>query len=275
MKPSKLYVLYNGMLNCDYANLVCMPCLGNADEHEKKSVWADSPVSMFLIEHPDGLIMFDTGCHPDAMVGRWDEENRKRTPYTFTEDNLLLNQLKSLGYTPDDVKYVVLSHLHEDHAGGVEFFKNSKLIVSDVELAQTLKLYMLNGPMGGYIRKDIHQWMNMDLHWETIPEDEMEYELLEGVKILNFGPGHAFGMLGLQVDLSNDGTIILASDAINTSVNFGPPVQYPGLAYDTRGYEKTIRRIALLKSKYNAQVFYGHDEEQLESLRIWPEGYYS
>ena len=81
-----------------------------------------------------------------------------------------------------------------------------------------------------------------------------EYELLEGVKILNFGPGHAFGMLGLQVDLSNDGTIILASDAINTSVNFGPPVQYPGLTYDARGYEKTIRRIALLKNKYNAQL---------------------
>lgn len=274
MKPNKLYVLYNGMLECDYANMVAMPFLGSSDRKRRLSEWVPSPVTMFLIEHPQGLVLFDTGCHPDAMTSRWDEGNRKRTPYAYTEGNLLLNQLGRLGYGPDDVDYVVLSHLHEDHAGGLEFFGKSEILVNDEELMQTLKLYALNGEMGGYIRNDIRAWLDAGLHWNTIPAAEAEYPLLDGVKILNFGPGHAFGMMGLQVELEQSGTILLVADAVNTAANYGPPVRYPGLAYDTRGYERTIRRIALLQRQTGAKVFFGHDEQQLKTLRVWPSGCY-
>lgn len=263
-------MLYNGMLECDYANLVAMPTLGNSREKQRLGIWSPSPVTMFLIEHPDGLVMFDTGCHPRAMEERWDEGNRLRTPYTFSEEHLLESHLRALGYSAGDVQYVVLSHLHEDHAGGLEFFPNAQIFVSDVELAQTLKLYALNGAMGGYIRKDIDTWWRMPLHWNTIPADETEYELLEGLKILNFGPGHTFGMMGMQVHTKQSGAFILASDAVNTSVNYGPPIQYPGLAYDTIGYAKTIRRIQILQRKTNATVLFGHDQAQLDELRPYP-----
>lgn len=274
MKPNKLYVLYNGMLECDYANMVAIPFLGNSDEKERRGAWVNSPVTLFLIEHPQGIVLFDTGCHPDAMTSRWDENNRKRTPYRYSKDNLLLEQIRQLGYSPDDVRYVVVSHLHEDHAGGLEFFPHSEIIVSDEELKQTLRLYALNGEMGGYIRNDIRAWLDADLNWNPIPADEAEYPLLDGLKILNFGPGHTFGMLGLQVELEKSGTILLVSDAINMGVNYGPPVRYPGLAYDTRGYEKTIRRIKLLQGQTGAKVFFGHDEKQLENLHVWPTGFY-
>ncbi len=270
MKYSVLHVLYNGMLECDYANLVAMPVLGNSRQKERLSKWSPSPVTMFLIEHPDGLVLFDTGCHPKAMEERWDEENRLRTPYTFEKENLLVNHLEALGYKPEDVDYVVLSHLHEDHAGGLELFPHAQIFVNDTELAQTLKLYALNGPMGGYIRKDIEAWLKLPLKWNTIPDDEKTYELLDGITILNFGPGHTFGMMGLQVETKNHGTFILASDAVNTKVNYGPPIQYPGLAYDTIGYAKTIRRIQLLEKKTHAQVLFGHDQQQVESLQPYP-----
>ncbi len=274
MKPNKLYILYNGMLECDYANMVAMPRLGNSKQKERRSIWVPSPVTMFLIEHPQGLVLFDTGCHPDAMTSRWDEGNRTRTPYTYKKDNLLEVQLQQLGYTPDDVDFVVLSHLHEDHAGGLELFKKSKIFVNDDELSQTLKLYALNREMGGYIRNDIRAWLDAELNWNTIPAQEEAYPLLDGVTILNFGPGHAFGMMGLQVELKQSGTFLLVADAINTAENYGPPIRYPGLAYDTRGYEKTIRRIALLQRQTNAKVFFGHDEQQRNELRLWPAGYY-
>lgn len=49
------------------------------------------------------------------------------------------------------------------------------------------------------------------------------------MKILNFGSGHAWGMIGLQVELSELGSIILASDAIYTAESIGPPLKRPVL----------------------------------------------
>ena len=262
------------MLECDSANMIAMAKLASNDNRHTISDWVKSPVYTVLIEHPEGLVLFDTGCNPEAMNGRWDAGNVGRTPYTFTENERLLTALKKLGYAPDNIDYVVLSHLHEDHAGCLEYFTRSKIFVNDFELSQTLKLYALNGEMGGYIRNDIHAWLERDIHWELVEDDVSEVKLFDRVTILNFGPGHAFGMMGLLVELPNSGNIILAADAINTSVNYGPPIRYPGLAYDTIGYYKTIRRIKALAREKKAQVWFGHDIDQFLELRKAPDFYY-
>jgi N-acyl homoserine lactone hydrolase len=270
----KMFVIANGILECDSANLFAMPKLANRLNHHTVSDWVISPVYTVLIEHPDGLVLFDTACHPDAMQGRWDQGNVLRTPYTFQEHELLPNALKRLGYTPDDIDYVVLSHLHEDHAGCLEMFNKSQIYVHDEELKQTLRLYALNGNMGGYIRNDIKAWLNTDLKWVTVDAETSELDLLDGITILNFGSGHAFGMLGLFVSLENTGNVILASDAINTSKNLGPPILFPGLAYDTIGYHKTAQRIARLAQAKQARIWFGHDVDQFATLKKSTEGYY-
>jgi glyoxylase-like metal-dependent hydrolase (beta-lactamase superfamily II) len=256
------------------ANLVAMPHLGTRDSPHNMSEWVPNPVYAVLIEHPDGLVLFDTGCHPKAMTERWDEASKQRTPYECSEEELLIPSLRRLGFSPDDIDYVVLSHLHEDHAGGLEFFTRSRIYVSDVELMQTLKVFATGEARGGYILKDIDAWLHGGLHWNVIEEDVAEYELLKGIRILNFGPGHTFGMMGLQVDLANTGTVILPSDAVNVVENMGPPVRYPGLAYDTRGYEKTIRRIREIARRTNAQVWPSHDLAYYQKLKKSDEGYY-
>lgn len=270
----RLFVMSNGILECDIANMIAMPKLASSENKHTISDWVKCPVYTVLIEHPDGLVLFDTACNPEAMNGRWDHGNTLRTPYTFQKDELLPNALKKLGYTPDDVRYVVLSHLHEDHAGCLEFFTRSKIFVNDDELTKTLRLYALNGNMGGYIRNDIKAWLDADLHWEPVDPEIKEMELLDGIKILNFGPGHTFGMMGLLVSLPNTGNILLASDAVNTGRNYGPPILFPGLAYDTIGYYKTVRRIQRLAKEYQAKVFFGHDINQFGTLKKSTEGYY-
>jgi glyoxylase-like metal-dependent hydrolase (beta-lactamase superfamily II) len=270
----KLFVLANGLLMCDRANLLAMPNLGTKDKPHTTSEWVESPVYAALIEHPGGLALFDAGCNPDAMNGRWDEASVQRTPYIASEKDSLLHTLSRLGYSADDIDYVVISHLHEDHAGCLEYFTKSQIYVSDTELAQTMKLYATRQPAGGYIMKDIESWLRAGLHWNLIEDSTAEYELLPGIRILNFGPGHTFGMLGLRLDLLNTGTVILPSDAVNTAENFGPPIRYPGLAWDTRGYYNTIRRIADLKRATNAKIWYSHDAEFYKTLIKSDEGYY-
>ena len=99
-------------------------------------------------------------------------------------------------------------------------------------------------------------------------------ELYPGIRVLNFGPGHAYGMMGLLVTLPGSGNYIVASDAVNTAMNYGPPMQYPGLAYDTRGFERTIDRIRKLENRYHAQVLFSHDIDQYETYRKAPLEWY-
>ena len=273
MANKRMYIVSGGMIMCDLCNMVCMPVMGNADEQEVKSIWAYSPVTCMLIENEEGLVLFDTGCHPLAMTERWNEENRLRTPVTIGEDEGILKALKKLGKEPKDVRYVVLSHLHEDHAGCLEFFPDAEVFVSDRELRETMKLYALRGDMGGYIANDIKAWLDKGVRWHLVEDEQAEEELLDGIRILNFGPGHTFGMMGLLVSLPQSGNYILASDCINTKMNYGPPVRFPGLAYDTIGYRKTIERIRRLERRYQARVLFGHDIDQYRSLKFAPEYY--
>ncbi len=273
MANKRMYIISGGMIRCDLANMVCMPVMGNAKEHEVKSIWAYSPITCMLIENEDGLVLFDTGCHPDAMTKRWDEGNRLRTPVTIGEQEGVLAALKMLGYTTKDIKYVVLSHLHEDHAGCLEFFDNSTIIVSDKELTGTMRLYALHGDMGGYIKNDIAQWLKQEVKWDLMADEEEERELLDGIRIIQFGAGHTFGMLGLLVNLKESGNYLLVSDCVNTKDNYGPPIRFPGLAYDTIGYKKTVEKIHRLAKTYNATVLFGHDIEQYRQLKFVPEFY--
>ena len=170
MGNKRMFIIPGGMIECDLANMVAMPTLADADNKETVSRWVKSPVYYVLIENEEGTILFDTGCHPEAMTKRWDMGNRKRTPVALEEGHFVVNALAGLGYRPDDITWVVVSHLHEDHAGGLEFFKKSRILVSDREFTQTMRMYGLGRTSGGYIKNDIEAWLAADLNWETMDE---------------------------------------------------------------------------------------------------------
>ena len=96
------YSLYEGSFSVD-ASKKFVPF--DPDKHDKK----DRPGSLFIHVHPflvasdNGLILLDTGLG-------------------FTDDNgelLLHNNIRKLGYEPNDVRYVLKSHLQKDHASGM------------------------------------------------------------------------------------------------------------------------------------------------------------
>ena len=272
---TKLYVMDNGHNENDWECIVGMPFQLSADNRTPRAKWVSVPVYTVLVEHPDGLLLFDTACHPDAMKSRWPEKQRLLTPHFAEESQLLPNTLKRLGHSPDDVSYVVVSHLHEDHAGCLEFFRNSQIFVHENELMNTLMLYALGEDVGGYIPKDIEAWLNAKLHWNVIPSSVDELEVMDGVRIINLGSGHTFGMLGLLVSLHDAGNILVVSDAINCSENYGPPVKLPGPIYDSIGFRQCVDKVRMLQKKYNADVWFGHDAEQFSSLIKSDEGFYS
>src|SRR3954464_845014 len=97
----------------------------------------EMPVGSILMKHPQSNVLFDTGCHPDVATnpdGRWGSLVRVMTPIMHANDNVL-ESLKAIGHSPDDVDAVVCSHLHPDHCGCNQFFRKAKFFMHARELA--------------------------------------------------------------------------------------------------------------------------------------------
>jgi len=275
IKP-KLYVLDTGKMKMDKNFMIAMHNPANVDNPNPPAEFVEFPVYAVLIDHPEGKILFDTGCNPEGMGpdGRWPEGVQKMFPSFQDESCYLINRLEQLNTRPEDIKYVVASHLHLDHAGCLELFTNATIIVHDTELSKTMKQFAMTKDMGAYIWADVNAWIKNDLMWKTIKPDEDEIELAEGIKILNFGPGHAYGLIGLHVELPGEGGIILASDAIYSAESYGPPVKMPGIIYDSVGYLNAVEKIKKYAERTDSQVWFGHDDDQFSKFRKSTEGYY-
>lgn len=276
MSKPKLYVLDTGRMSMDKNFMVAMHNPATADNPNQPAEFIKFPVYAVLIDHPEGKILFDTGCNPEGMGenGRWSEGVQNMFPLEMDEECYLINRLEQLKVRPEDIKYVVASHLHLDHAGCLEYFTNATIIVHDNELSNTMKQYAMTRDMGAYVWADVNQWIKNDLTWRPIRPNEDEIELAEGIKILNFGSGHAWGLLGLHVELPGEGGIILASDAIYSKENYEPTIKIPGIIYDSLGYIRTVEKIKKYAERTNSQVWFGHDPEQFEGFIKSTEGYY-
>ncbi|EPY11721.1 AhlS family quorum-quenching N-acyl homoserine lactonase [Paenibacillus alvei] len=272
----KLYVMDNGRMSMDKNWLLAMHNPATVLNPNAANEFVEFPVYTVLIDHPEGKILFDTACNPNGMgkEGRWAESIQMLFPWKASEECYLHNRLAQLNVSPQDIKYVVASHLHLDHAGCLELFTNATIIVHEDELNGALQTYARNEKEGGYIWADIDAWIKNNLQWKTIKRTEDQLELAEGITLLNFGSGHAWGMLGLHVNMPETGGIILASDTIYTAESYGPPVRPPGNLYDSLGYRNTVERIRTLATRTNSQVWYGHDANQFKGFRKSTEGYY-
>lgn len=272
----KLYVMDNGRMRMDKNWMIAMHNPATMQNPNVPNEMVEFPIYTVFIDHPEGKILFDTSCNPSSMGpnGRWAEISQSQFPWTANEECYLHNRLEQLHVHPKDIKFVVASHLHLDHAGCLEMFTNATIIVHEDEFNGALQIYARNQKAGAYIWADIDAWIKNNLQWRTIHRDEDNILLAEGVRVLNFGSGHAWGMLGLHVELPEKGNIILASDAIYTAESYGPPVKPPGIIYDSIGFMKTVERIRRLAKETKAEVWFGHDSEQFKTFRKSNEGYY-
>ena len=112
------------------------------------------------------------------------------------------------------------------------------------------------------------------MNWRLVEEHEKELSLTETITLLNWGAGHAAGMLGLDVSLDEAGHVILASDAVFTMENFDPPARAAGYPVSAAGAARTVEEIRVRAERLNARVWCGHDMNQFMTLRHSTEGWY-
>ncbi|WP_251521733.1 MULTISPECIES: AhlS family quorum-quenching N-acyl homoserine lactonase [Staphylococcus] len=272
----KIYVLDNGRMQMDKNLMIANSNQATTDNPNQPNELHEFPIYTVFIDHPDAKILFDTACNPNAMgdEGRWITATQKAFPYFSDESCHLPNRLEQLGVDPKEVDIVVASHLHLDHAGCLEYFTNATVIVHDDELSGAMKGYARNQQEGAYIWSDIDAWIKNDLTWKTIARDQNYLHLVDGVKVLNFGSGNAWGMIGLELETEELGTLILASDAIYTKESMEPTLKPPGILYDSIGWARSVEMIKRRAKEKNAKIWFGHDREQFAGFRKSTDGYY-
>lgn len=254
----RLYVLDNGYL---YVPKSAM--LKNAGSEMIKM-----PINLFLIETKQGWVLFDTGCHPDAMHGYWQASLAEEWPYSCEESQLLENQLALCGITPADVKTVVISHFHMDHTGNLRLFPHADVYAPKEDFYFALGRVHAAADReahGGYIRAD----MDVPVRQYHLVEEDMP--LMPGIELVTL-PGHAPGLLGMLVHLDSE-TLLLPQDSVYAAEIYGPPAAMCGSAYNEEDFYRSIEKVRSLAEKHHARVIFGHDEALFQTMKHAPEYY--
>lgn len=177
------------------------------------------PVNVFAITHPDGVLVFDAG--QSAAAARpgflpWWHPYLRLARFELTREDEAAEQLRGLGLDPAAVRWVVLSHLHTDHVGGVDGFSQAEVIVSEDEwdLARGL-----GGRLRGYVPR---QWPSgvvprvASFDGPPVgPFPRSEDLAGDGRLVLVPTPGHTAGHVSLLVR-ADDGKYLLAGDLVHT-----------------------------------------------------------
>ncbi|MCX5847147.1 MAG: N-acyl homoserine lactonase family protein [Deltaproteobacteria bacterium] len=230
----------------------------------------DVPVPFLLIEHPKGIVLFDTGNALEVVKNKkahWGDILAAYDP-VMSEEQWCVNAIQKVGYKPKDVKYVILSHLHLDHAGCVGHFPNARYIVQRDELhyAYTPDYFMKLA----YIRKDFDKpvdWLILN-GWRDDKFDLFN----DGKLIIYLTPGHTPGHQSILVNLPKTGPMFFAADSCYTLENLNNNV-LSGLAWNFGESVKSVERMKALQSLHGAQIVTGHDPEGWKAYKQAPKFY--
>ncbi|UZG58898.1 N-acyl homoserine lactonase family protein [Rhodococcus opacus] len=266
----KVHVLSTGVMETDLTWLLLKGGRTIRDRNHKNDpvVWGECPTHAVLIDHPEGKILWDTGV-PRDWEERWAPTGfHDFFPVSDPADGpgYLDTSLASLELTPDDIDILILSHLHFDHAANAKMFTspNTRILAQadEIEGARGITGYS----RGAHIVSD---YKGLDL--EAVHGDA---EILPGVSVIHT-PGHTWGTMSLQLDLENDGTKIFTSDAVYLGESWGPPATGAAIVWDNLRWLESVDKLRGIADRTGAEVIFGHDAEQFETLRLAPDGYYS
>lgn len=184
----------------------------------------DLPINVYAIEHDKGLVLFDAGqdrrsvtdpgYFPSGVPGFI---FRRLARFSIAEDQTVVAGLGALGYAADQVHTVVLSHLHQDHIGGIADLPNARIVVSDAEWKQ---LDSPTAEITGFLVDHIRQ---PGLRWEfvtplphldeSIAPFETAHDLFgDGSLMLLPTPGHTAGSLSMLVNRGGLSPLLLVGD---------------------------------------------------------------
>jgi N-acyl homoserine lactone hydrolase len=236
------------------------------------------PVGFFLIKHPKGNIMFDTGDNDKLVADKTYWGPMAAMLDKGVDPNLTIDaQLGKIGMKASDINYVILGHMHLDHAGNASKFPNATIVVQRSEIANAFwppKAYA-----GPYISGDFEALRAPTGSGATgrQPTIELEGDLDlfgDGSVYVHRAAGHTPGSQLAVIRLPKSGTVILTSDACYLPENLAKDILPSiGLTYDPSAMLDGYAYIKRIRDTEKGQVFMAHDAEGFKEHKKSPEYY--
>jgi N-acyl homoserine lactone hydrolase len=232
------------------------------------------PLLSYVLEHDDGHIVIDTGIG-QALAERFRTEadplSRRACEVMVHPDTEVGPQMRAIGLRPEDVRLVLLTHLHFDHAGGIEHFPNAEVLVHRIEWDGRTALG------GNYWRLQEPSWTGVDgprlfdLNHEAYGPFNASLPVTDrGDVVVLPTPGHTRGHVAIAVRTS-DLTLLFSGDhfvrqswyAADLTRGMQPTNMIAKLTADTN------RRLQRFVNEFPTLVLPTHDAEAAENLARW------
>ena len=232
--------------------------------------WTDPlPIFAWLIEHPEGLIVVDTGetAHvaDPGDFPRWQPYFKLAVREWVAPEDEIGPTLKALGFFPDDVRWVIMTHLHTDHAGGLSHFPNSEILVHRPEFENARGLM---GKARGFLPHRWPQWFAPRL-FELDPEPFGPFPA--STRVTDAGDvrivpthGHTRGHVSVVLEEAPQ-LVFFAGDASYSEATMIDQA-IDGVAPDELSAKETLRRIRALTRERPLVYLPSHDPDAANRL---------
>ena len=222
----------------------------------------DLSVPCFLVVHPRGTMMWDTGVVPDSLFRPGAETATKEYA---TATKTLGSQLAAAGYSPRDIQYLALSHNHWDHVGNAAMFSSATWLVSKVERDG---LFGASPPA----RVDVASLRPLEKSRTTFLPDR-DYDVFgDGTVVIKPAPGHTPGHRVLFLKLAKTGPVVLCGDLYHYPEERSTG-RVPAGDFDKAQTLASRAELEKFLKQTGAQLWIQHDLAAFRKLRVAP-GYY-
>jgi len=225
------------------------------------------------IEMPDFAFLVESGTHlmlVDTGMSCTERATKYHHPGSHQPEGMAIHeQLAKLGYAPEDIDIIAITHLHWDHSYNLDKFTNATIYVHEKELA------FAKDPIPLYYKSYEHSALGLTPHFEGIEFTTVtgEQELMPGVRVFET-QGHSPGHMSVEID-TKIGSFICSGDSIFCPENLQP---VPELHYDITPPGRYVDIVATWRSiqtqKARAKdlsfILGAHDRPLVERSRQTP-----
>lgn len=250
VKDVRLYAL-----DCGRARIKDLGMMSDTGEYNGKTAWIADPC--FVIRHPKGVLLWDTGLG-DALADKPDGTDMGAG--IMYVDHKLPDQLKEIGLTPADITYLTFSHTHFDHTGNANEFPDSTWILNKAELAWA------ESKPGPFVNLDSFS------AYKTAKKQMIDgdYDVFgDGSVLILKTPGHTPGHQSLEVRLRKSGVVILSGDLWHLRDNYRFR-RVPPFNVERADTLASIDRVSTILKNTKGRLVVQHDPNDFKALPKFP-----